>query len=33
MRLGRDEKDYYVGALTNPGTSVGAEHAEGEGAT
>jgi NADH-quinone oxidoreductase subunit I len=25
MRLGDDEKDYYVGALTNPGTSVGAE--------
>jgi NADH-quinone oxidoreductase subunit I len=26
MRLGDSEKDYYVGALTNPGTSVGAEH-------
>ena len=25
MRLGHSEKDYYVGALTNPGTSVGAE--------
>jgi NADH-quinone oxidoreductase subunit I len=25
MRLGKDEKDYYVGALTDPGTSVGAE--------
>ena len=25
MRLGESEKDYYVGALTNPGTSVGAE--------
>jgi NADH-quinone oxidoreductase subunit I len=25
MRLGNSEKDYYVGALTNPGTSVGAE--------
>jgi len=25
MRLGDSEKDYYVGALTNPGTSVGAE--------
>ena len=33
MRLGRDEKDYYLGALTNPGTSVGAEHAKGEGAS
>ncbi|HEY8452480.1 MAG TPA: NADH-quinone oxidoreductase subunit NuoI [Natronosporangium sp.] len=28
MRLGDDEKDYYVGALTNPGTSVGAEGPE-----
>jgi NADH-quinone oxidoreductase subunit I len=27
MRLGDTEKDYYVGALTNPGTSVGAERA------
>ncbi len=27
MRLGDSEKDYYVGALTNPGTSAGAEHA------
>jgi NADH-quinone oxidoreductase subunit I len=25
MRLGDTEKDYYVGALTNPGTSAGAE--------
>ena len=25
MRLGDNEKDYYIGALTNPGTSVGAE--------
>ncbi len=25
MRLGDSEKDYYVGALTNPGTSAGAE--------
>jgi NADH-quinone oxidoreductase subunit I len=25
MRLGDSEKDYYVGALDNPGTSVGAE--------
>ncbi|GIG57603.1 NADH-quinone oxidoreductase subunit NuoI [Longispora fulva] len=25
MRLGESEKDYYVGALTNPGTSAGAE--------
>ena len=25
MRLGDTDKDYYVGALTNPGTSVGAE--------
>ena len=27
MRLGDSEKDYYLGALTNPGTSAGAEHA------
>src|ERR671927_211227 len=27
MRLGETEKDYYVGALTNPGTSAGAERA------
>jgi NADH-quinone oxidoreductase subunit I len=27
MRLGNTEKDYYVGALTNPGTSAGAERA------
>jgi NADH-quinone oxidoreductase subunit I len=27
MRLGDSEKDYYVGALTNPGTSAGAESA------
>ena len=27
MRLGDTEKDYYVGALTNPGTSAGAERA------
>ncbi len=33
MRLGRDEKDYYLGALANPGTSVGAEHAKVEGAS
>ena len=25
MRLGDTEKDYYLGALTNPGTSAGAE--------
>nr|WP_277349627.1 NADH-quinone oxidoreductase subunit NuoI [Planosporangium thailandense] len=25
MRLGESEKDYYVGALTNPGMSAGAE--------
>jgi NADH-quinone oxidoreductase subunit I len=25
MRLGDSEKDYYLGSLTNPGTSVGAE--------
>ncbi len=31
MRLGDDEKDYYVGALTNPGTSAGAERAPGAG--
>jgi NADH-quinone oxidoreductase subunit I len=28
MRLGDSEKDYYVGALTNPGTSAGAERSE-----
>jgi NADH-quinone oxidoreductase subunit I len=28
MRLGDSEKDYYVGALDNPGTSVGAERAQ-----
>ena len=28
MRLGDSEKDYYVGALTNPGTSAGAEHSQ-----
>jgi NADH-quinone oxidoreductase subunit I len=27
MRLGETDKDYYIGALTNPGTSVGAERA------
>ncbi|GGJ95545.1 hypothetical protein GCM10010123_26720 [Pilimelia anulata] len=27
MRLGDSEKDYYIGALANPGTSAGAEHA------
>ena len=27
MRLGDTDKDYYVGALTNPGTSAGAERA------
>ena len=26
MRLGETEKDYYLGAMTNPGTSAGAEH-------
>jgi NADH-quinone oxidoreductase subunit I len=31
MRLGDSEKDYYLGALTNPGTSAGAEHAPGGG--
>jgi NADH-quinone oxidoreductase subunit I len=29
MRLGETEKDYYVGSLTNPGTSAGAERAPG----
>jgi NADH-quinone oxidoreductase subunit I len=33
MRLGDSEKDYYVGALENPGTSAGAEHAPQEGAS
>jgi NADH-quinone oxidoreductase subunit I len=28
MRLGDSEKDYYVGGLTNPGSSVGAERAQ-----
>jgi NADH-quinone oxidoreductase subunit I len=27
MRLGESEKDYYLGALTNPGISAGAERA------
>jgi NADH-quinone oxidoreductase subunit I len=27
MRLGDTDKDYYLGALTNPGTSIGAERA------
>ena len=27
MRLGDTDKDYYIGALTNPGTSAGAERA------
>jgi hypothetical protein len=27
MWLGNSEKDYYLGALENPGTSAGAEHA------
>ena len=27
MRLGETDKDYYLGALTNPGTSAGAERA------
>jgi NADH-quinone oxidoreductase subunit I len=27
MRLGETDKDYYIGALTNPGTSIGAERA------
>ena len=27
MQLGETDKDYYVGALTNPGTSAGAERA------
>ena len=31
MRLGTDEKDYYVGGLTNPGSSAGAERAPGGG--
>jgi NADH-quinone oxidoreductase subunit I len=30
MRLGDTEKDYYLSGMTNPGTSVGAEHAPGE---
>jgi len=30
MRLGNSEKDYYLSGLTNPGTSVGAEHAPGQ---
>jgi NADH-quinone oxidoreductase subunit I len=29
MRLGDTEKDYYVGALENPGTSAGAERYKG----
>ena len=29
MRLGDTEKDYYLGALTNPGTSAGAERTPG----
>jgi NADH-quinone oxidoreductase subunit I len=29
MRLGETETDYYVGSLTNPGTSAGAERAPG----
>jgi NADH-quinone oxidoreductase subunit I len=29
MRLGDSEKDYYLGSLTNPGTSAGAERAGG----
>ncbi len=33
MRLGDTEKDYYVGALTNPGTSAGAERAPLSGGT
>jgi NADH-quinone oxidoreductase subunit I len=28
MRLGDTDKDYYLGALTNPGTSIGAERAQ-----
>jgi NADH-quinone oxidoreductase subunit I len=27
MWLGESDTDYYLGALTNPGTSAGAEHA------
>jgi NADH-quinone oxidoreductase subunit I len=27
MYLGDSDKDYYIGALTNPGTSAGAERA------
>jgi NADH-quinone oxidoreductase subunit I len=27
MRLGDTDKDYYLGAMTNPGTSAGAERA------
>jgi len=33
MQLGESEKDYYVGALTNPGTSAGAERADQAGAS
>ena len=29
MRLGDNEKDYYLSGLDNPGTSAGAEHAPG----
>jgi NADH-quinone oxidoreductase subunit I len=29
MRLGETDKDYYLGALTNPGTSAGAERSPG----
>jgi NADH-quinone oxidoreductase subunit I len=29
MWLGESEKDYYLGALTNPGTSAGAERVAG----
>jgi NADH-quinone oxidoreductase subunit I len=33
MRLGETDQDYYVGALTNPGTSAGAERVETFGGT
>lgn len=32
MRLGETEQDYYLDALSHPGTSAGAEHAPGAGA-
>jgi NADH-quinone oxidoreductase subunit I len=33
MRLGDSEKDYYLGALDNPGTSAGAERSAQEAAS